>query len=70
MKKLFICIQGTLKPNCIGEKVILKSCIQNYISLEDTYDLNTLRQHVVETQFSKVQQEDYTFVVISLTLIS
>ena len=67
--KLFVCIQATLKPECLGEKTIIKSCITNTSILEDTYDLNTVRKNVVEMQFNKIQQEDYDFVITTLTQI-
>jgi hypothetical protein len=70
MKKVFICVQGTLKENCIGDKVIMKSSIMKYISLDDTYDLGILRDHFTAMYFTKVQQEDYKFVVLSILQIN
>jgi hypothetical protein len=70
MKRAFICVQGQLKENCIGEKVIIKSSIMKYLSLDDAYDLATLRDHFTEMYFTKVQQEDYKFVVLSLSQLA
>lgn len=67
MKRAFICVQATLKENCVGAKILLKSSVMNYISLDDSYDLSTLRKHFVETQFNKIQQEDYDYTIISLS---
>jgi type IV secretory pathway component VirB8 len=69
MKRAFICVQGNLKENCVGDKVIMKSSIVNYISLKDTYDLATLRKNFIEIYYTKTQQEDYTFVVTSISQI-
>jgi hypothetical protein len=70
MKKAFICVQGTLKGNCIGDKVVVKSSIMKYLSLDDAYDLAILRDHFTEIHFTKVQQEDYKFVVTSISQIN